>query len=158
MAQTTGAKSKAGFKVEVSTNGTDWDDISGSASTVEPDGGEQMVGEQHTAQGAAPVIVWANKTAAIGLTVSCLYTEVAGEAWRKVWDRYIGTNKAIYLRYSPRGGATGDKRFVCADESGAACLVPIETCLPPDTDADSGDPLMFEFSVLAPKLLEEAVP
>lgn len=158
MAQTTAADNKAGFKVEVSTDASNWTDISGSAATVTPSGGEQLTGEQNTADGAAPVVTGSNKVGSITLTVSCLYTETAGQPWRVVKDRYDGAAKTIAVRYSPRGGAQTERRYVTANDAGTAIIVPIVNCLPPETDAGSGDPLMFEFSVITPKLLEEAVP
>lgn len=158
MAQTTAADNKAGFKIEVSTDASAWTDISGAAATVEVDGGEQHTGEQNTADGSAPVVTGSNKTAAITVTCSCLYTETAGQAWRVVKDRYDGAAKTIAVRYSPRGGAQTERRYVTANDAGTAIVVPIVNCIVPDGDAGSGDPLMFEFSVITPKLLEEAVP
>lgn len=158
MAQTTAADNKAGFKIEVSTDASAFTDISGMGATVSVDGGDQLTGEQNTADGAAPVVTGANKVESITLTVSCLYTETAGQAWRIVKDRYDGAAKTICVRYSPRGGATAERRFVTANDAGTAIVVPIINCIVPEADAGSGDPLMFEFSVITPKLLEEAVP
>lgn len=159
MAQTLGAKARSGFKVEVSLTGTGtvWTDISGAAATVTPSGGEQHIGEQNTASGSAPVVTGSNKVASRTLEVNCLYTEIAGEAWKVVAARYNGADKTIYLRYSPQGGAVGTQRFTCANDAGTAWLVPIVNCLPPEVDASTGDPLMFTFSVQTPKLVEATV-
>lgn len=157
MAQTTGAKSRSLFKVEVSTNGTAWTDISGAAASVTPSGGEQHVGEQNTADGSAPVVTGSNKVASRTLEVNCLYTEVAGEAWKVVVNKYNSDDKHIFLRYSPMGGNPGDQRFVCARDDNTAIAAPIVNCLPPEGDASTGDPLMFSFTVQAPKLFEETV-
>ena len=158
MAQTTGAEARAGYKIEASVNGSSWTDISGQSNTVTVDGGDQITGEQNTADGQAPVVSPSNKVEASTVTVSCLYTETAGEAWRVVRDRYIGTDKTIYLRYSPKGGATAERRYVCANDANTAVAVPIKSCPLPAGDASSGDPLMFEFVVVTPRLFEEAVP
>lgn len=157
MAQTIGAQARSNFKVEVSVNGTSWTDISGAAASVTPSGGEQHIGEQNTADGSAPVVTGSNKVASRTLEVNCLYTELAGEAWKVVVARYNGADKTIYLRYSPMGGKTGDQRFVCARDDDTAVLVPIVNCLPPETDASTGDPLMFTFSVQTPKVKEETI-
>lgn len=157
MAQVTGAQARSNFKVEVSLNGTAWTDISGAAATVTPSGGEQHIGEQNTADGSAPVVTGSNKVASRTLEVSCLYTEQASEAWKIVVSRYNGTDKTIYLRYSPMGGNTGDQRFVCARDDDSAIAAPIVNCLPPEGDASTGDPLMFTFSVQTPKLKEETI-
>lgn len=158
MAQTTAADNKAGFKIEVSVDATNFTDISGAGATVSVDGGDQLTGEQNTADGSAPIVTGSNKTESVTLTVSCIYTETAGQAWRIVKDRYDGAAKTISVRYSPRGGAQTERRFVTANDAGTVVLVPIINCIVPEADAGSGDPLMFEFSVITPKLLEEAVP
>lgn len=157
MAQTTGAISKANYKVEVSTDGSSWTDISGQGATVETDGGEQLIGEQQTANGNAPVVVPSHKTGSVTAVVSVLYTETAGEAFKVVADRYDGSNKTIYFRYSPKGGASGDWRYVASNNAGSVFACPIISCLPPDVDAGSGDPAMAEFTVTAPKFVREAI-
>lgn len=157
MAQTTSAIPKSNYKVEVSTDGSSWTDISGNGATVEIDGGEQMIGEQQTAAGNVPVVVPSHKTSAVTANVSVLYTETAGEAFKVVWDRYISTNKTLYFRYSPKGGASGDWRYVASNNADSAFACPIISCLPPDMDAGSGDPAMAEFSVTAPKFVREAI-
>lgn len=158
MAQTTGATPKSNYKAEVSLDGSSWTDISGNSTTVELDGGEQMTGEQHTASGNVPVVVPSHKVSAITATISVLYTETAGEAFKVVWDRYVSTNKTIYFRYSPKGGNSGDWRYVASNNAGSAVACPILTCLPPDMDAGTGDPAMAEFQIMTPKFEREAVP
>lgn len=158
MAQTTGAIAQSIYKIEVSLNGSSWTDISGQANTVEPSGGDQQTGKQFTASGGVPIITNSNKVDAITVKVNIVYTETAGEGFAIVWAQYIGTDKRIYLRYSPAGGTTGQKRYVCANDANTAILVPIVTCLPPKVDAGSGDPAMVEFSVITPKLFQEVVP
>ncbi len=158
MAQTTTADNKAGFKVEVSVDASAWTDISGQGATVSVDGGDQLTGEQNTADGSAPVVTGSNKVESKTVTINCLYTETASQAWRLVKDRYDSATKTIAVRYSPRGGAQTERRYVTANDAGTAIIVPIVNCNEPEGDAGSGDPLMFEFSVITPKLLEEAVP
>lgn len=157
MSQTTGAFAQSNFQVEVSLNGSSWTDISGEVANVTVDGGDQLIGEQHTADGEVPVVVGSNKTEAKTVTVSILYTETTGEAFQIVNDRYDGADKTIYLRYSPAGGGSGAKRFVCVGAAGSAIAVPIINCLPPEVDAGTGDPAMAEFSVRTPDLLKETV-
>lgn len=158
MPQTTGAASRANFKVEVSINGSDWTDISGQSTNVTPSGGEQLIGEQQTADGDAPIVVPSNKVEATELEISIVYTETGSEAFDIVGDRYRGSDKTIYLRYAPKGGAQANKRFFGANAAGNAMACPIVACLPPETDAGSGDVLMATFSVRAAKFVEEAIP
>jgi hypothetical protein len=156
MAQTTDAISVAGFKAEVSPDGTSWTDISGTAATVAVDGGDAKVGVQHTAEGGQPVVVPANKTEAVTVTVRALYTETTGEAWKVVDAAYQGADKKIFLRWSPAGGATGDLQYTTA-AGGAAAAGAIVNCLPPELDAGGEDVAMFEFSVMAAGLVSAAV-
>lgn len=157
MAQTTGGISRAGYKVEVSTNGSDWTDISGAGATVTTSGGEQLVGEQNTADGSAPVVTGTNKVGSRNVEVRCLYTETSGEAWKVVSARYNGAVKTIYLRYSPAGGGSTTQRFSTANNADTVVAVPIINCVPPELDAGSGDPALFTFTVITPKLKEETI-
>lgn len=157
MAQTTSGIPMSNFKVEVSLDNVTWTDISGEGVSVKVSGGEQQIGTQFTANGGVPVVVNSNKTDAVTIEVSQLYTETAGEGYLTVYNRYSGADKRIYFRYSPSGGATGAKRFVAANAADQPMLVPIQSCLPPETDAGSGDPMLGGFTLIAPKLLPETV-
>lgn len=157
MAQTSNAVSAAGFRVEVSTDGASWTNVSGEAANVTLDGGDVKVGSQHTAEGDQAVVVSTQKTEPVTVTVKALYTETAGEAWKVVDAVYRGADKRLYLRWSPRGGAAGDLRFFAA-VAGVAAAAPLVSCLPPDLDAASEDPAMFEFSVMTAGVGSEAVP
>lgn len=158
MAQTTVSIPRSNFKVEVSLNGSSWTDISGHATGVNTSGGEQLTGEQMTAENQYPVVVATNKVGATTVEVNVLYTESSSEAFQIVWARYEGSAKTIYVRWSPKGGASADERYVCANNAGSAVLVPIVACLPPQVDAGSGDPAMAMFRVIAPRILQEVVP
>lgn len=157
MAQTTGGASRSNFKLEVSTDGTTWTDISGAASGVTPSGGEQMIGEQQTADGQFPIVAGSKKFSMRQFEFNCVYTETAGEPWKIVSARYNSVNPTIYCRYSPMGGAIGTQRFLLADNAGTAFACPIINCLPPEGDASTGDILMFTFSVNAPRSYETTI-
>lgn len=157
MAQTTSGIPMSNFKAEVSLDNVTWIDISGVGVSVKVSGGEQQTGSQFTANGNAPAVVNSNKTDAVTIAVSQLYTETAGEGYMTVYNRYAGADKRIYFRYSPSGGLSGQKRFVAANAADQPFLCPIQTCLPPETDAGSGDPMMGGFTLIAPKLLQETI-
>lgn len=157
MAQTTGAMARSGFKVEVSVNGTDWTDISGAATNVTNEGGENLVGDQMTATGGYAIVTAGDKTEPRNFTVSCVYTETAGEPWKIVIARHEGTDKTIAVRWSPAGGATGTQRFGTSVDAAGADLVPIVSCTHPEMDASSGDPALFEFTVRTPAIYTETV-
>lgn len=156
MAQTTGAISQAGFKIEVSTDGTSWTDISGAASSVAVEGGDYGVGEQMTAEGAEAVVVSSGKRAPVMVTINSLYTETALEAFAIVRSRYEGADPTIFVRWSPKGGSVGESRFTAA-VGGVAAAVPIVSCNVPELDATSEDLALFEWSVRAPGLLRATI-
>lgn len=157
MAQTTTAIPQSNFVLEVSTNGSSWTDISGQSTQVNVSGGDQMIGEQHTADGNAPVVVASNKVAAIQLECNILYTETSGQAFQTVWARYEGAAKTIYVRYAPKGSTSGNERYTASDDAGNSFACPIVSCLPPNTDAGSGDPAMASFTVTCPKLVQATI-
>lgn len=156
--QTTGGISKGtNEKVEVSTDGSTWTDISGDVTAVKTSGGEQMVGEQHVASGSYPIVIGSNKVAAVTVEVSIVYTETAGEAFQVVWARFEGAQKSIYMRWSPKGGAVGDERYVCSNDAGTAIAAPIIACLPPEMESGASDVAVATFSVQCPRFVQEVI-
>jgi hypothetical protein len=162
MPQTTGAISGAAAKVEYSlnaagTSGT-WVDFSGYAQSVEVSGGESVTGQQMTLDGDAAIVTGANKTNPYTLTFNVVYTETDAQPFDAIFDRYMTTTKTIAVRWSPAGGAGGTQQYATTDTaSTAAVLVPMTACTPPGVDATSGDPRMFTFSVITPKILKSAI-
>jgi len=157
MTQTTGAIPRSNFQAQVSTDGTTWTDISGQAVTVQRSDGDQMIGEQNTADGSSPVVTGSNKKAAETVTVAAVYTEGPTEAYEVVAARYRGAAKTIFFRWAPKGGigtVAGNNMFTCANDAGTAIAVPIINCSIPDLDAGSGDPAMIEFSLRTPNVAE----
>ena len=158
MAQTTTAFVKSEYQVEVSNDlvTPTWTDISGWSTTVDVSGGERTNSETHTADGDVPIAV-AGKRAAQQVTVNVVYTEGATDAFKIVYAAYLA-NAGIGIRYSPKGGATGTKRYFGSNAAGTAqILCPILNCTPPSMDAGSGDVTMAEFTLLVPQLVEETI-
>lgn len=139
MAQTTGAVSGSGAKVEFSTNGSSWTDISGSASSVDPGSQSGMAGEIYTFAGDNAIIT-AGKNEPIELDVKIVYSETAGEAFEVVRAQWQTSGRAGYLRWSPRGGTTGQFQYT----TGAGVLVAFSW--PPAT-AEDGKPIMCGFKL-----------
>lgn len=162
MAQTTGALSGAAAKVEYSldasgTTGT-WVDFSGYAQSVEISGGDAVTGQQMTLDGTAAIVTAGNKTNPYTITFNVVYTEPDTQPFDAIFDRYMGTTKTIAVRWSPAGGSGGQQQYATTDTAAtAAVLVPMTACVPPGVDATSGDPRMFTFSVITPKILKSAI-
>jgi hypothetical protein len=111
MAQTTSGLSWVAAKVEMSTNGTTWTDMSGWETAVAVSGGERMTGETYTTDGDTPIIT-AGKRGPVDLTVRYVYTEVATDPFKVALDAYeTAGGGAFYVRYSPKGGAVGDYQY-----------------------------------------------
>lgn len=158
MAQTTTAVSIAAAFAAVSTNGSSWTSLGPALVSITPSGGDQLTGSQNTADGGAPVVVNANKTGMVTAEVRALYTEDAAEAWEIVSARYEGAAKTIYFRYAPKGATAGYNLFTATDDAGNAFACPIINCLPPASDAGSGDPSMFGFSLAVPEFTQATYP
>jgi hypothetical protein len=140
MAQTTGAMSGVGLKVQVSNNNSTWTDISGQASSVTPSGFARQSGEAYTYDGDHPVI-GKGKREPIELEINCVYTELADEAFALAWAEFDADGgDDFWVRYSPGGGTTGDDAFT----STTGVII---SCLPPPSEAAPGDPLMASMTV-----------
>ena len=139
MAQTTGAVAGVGAKVEFSVNGSSWTDISGSANAVDPGDQSGMSGETYTFTGNDAIIT-AGKNEPIEIDVKIVYTETAGEAFEIVRAQWQTTGRAGYLRWSPRGGSTGQALYT----SGAGVLTSFKW---PPSDAEDGKPIMAGFKL-----------
>lgn len=162
MAQTTGAISGAAAKVEYSLNASGttgtWVNFSGYAQSVEVSGGDSVTGQALTLDGDAAIVTGANKTNPYTISFNVVYTETDGQPFDAIYDRYVGATKTIAVRWSPAGGGGGTQQYATTDTAAtAAVLVPMTACTPPGVDAASGDPRMFTFSVITPKILKSAI-
>lgn len=109
MAQTTDALSFRDCKIEISTNGTAWNDASGFSNTVTIAGGDRLTAESFTADGEYPIVTTSKRTS-MDVTMRCLYTEGGSDPYETLRQAYEnGTD--LYLRWSPKGGTTGDFQF-----------------------------------------------
>ncbi len=148
MAQTTGAMSMRDAKVELSTNGTVWTDVSGFFSSVEVSGGERDVSEKKTASGDTPIIT-IGKRAGMDIKVSTVYTEAASEPFEIVNTAYEA-GSALYVRWSPKGGQSGEKQFT----SGVGtALNPVY----PSGSVENADAILTEFTVRVATIVPSTV-
>ena len=154
MPATTDAFAQSNFEIEVSTDGSSWVDLCGQATNVDPGDPEHMVGEQMVACSDYAIISPSNKIGPREITVSVVYTETAAEGFETVYDRFVGADKSLYLRWSPAGGANGDKQFTTSDAAGSAAAPGyITSCTIPTQDASTADPALFTFTVKASSVI-----
>lgn len=142
MPQITGAVSSSSYKVEISTNGSTWTDISGAANTVSTSGWEKMTGETYTFDGDN-AIVTVGKSQPGEIAVALVYTEGASDAFEVV-RAVFEAGSSLYVRYAPKGGQTGE--FVFTTGAGV-----VSSFTYPAGDAASGDPIMTGFTWRGPR-------
>jgi len=148
MAQTTNGFSFTDCKVEYSTNGSDYTDLSGTASVVE--GGDQprISGEGYTFDGDTALVTY-GKREPMELTFGYVHTEGTAEAWELLRPLFEG-GSTCYFRWSPKGGNTDD--FQYTTDAGQIIRFPY-----PVGDASSGDPVMGNVVFKTPKVTKSAV-
>jgi len=124
----------------MSTNGSattpTWDNISGFANALTIGGGERAVGESYTADGDTPIVT-TGKRGLYEVTGRVVYTEGTGDPFEKVRGAFENQTN-LWLRWSPKGGSTGDFQFTTS--AGLVTSMPF-----PGGDAGSADALITEF-------------
>jgi hypothetical protein len=109
MPQTTDFITMRAAKVEVSSDNTNWTNISGEFNEISHSGGEIGTGEVYTAEGDYP-LVGIGKIALTESKLKVVYVETPGSAWNTFFDTYKN-GTPLYVRYSPKGGNAGNKLF-----------------------------------------------
>jgi|FLYN01.1.fsa_nt_gi hypothetical protein len=148
MPQTTDAISARNVKIEFSTNGTSWTDISGSANAIDSTEQPRMSGESYTASGDT-AIVTGGKREPIELEIKIVYTETAGEAFEVVRAAH-DSDGVGYLRWSPKGGTTGQKQYT----TGKGVITGFTY---PPIDTSSGDPILGGFKLKVPSITPSTI-
>lgn len=153
MAQTTGAISFRTAVVKISSTDTAWasmTDLSGSGAGVAVAGGDRVTGEEHTLEGDIPVVV-AGKRGSIDVTVRCVYTEGAAEAFETARAIYETAGGAAYVMWNPKG--TGDSSNFVFD-TGAGIMTNFKY---PEGDAEGGEVVMGEFAVKCASITKTSI-
>lgn len=109
MAQTTTKYTMKNCKVEMSTNGSSWTDISGYSNAIAWEGGERQTESVHTFDGDMPLIGGAKRDA-LSITAKVVYTEGGTDAAIAAQSAYENMTD-FYLRWSPRGATSGQKLY-----------------------------------------------
>ena len=125
-------------KIEISSDDSDWVNISGYGFTMTPGGGTRATGVMYTLDGTYGIPT-SGKAEPVEWGFTGLYTEDTGGPYQIIYDQFVA-NGDLYVRYSPKAGAAGDWLF----KTGVCDIL---SCLPPGLDPSSGDPTPFDFSV-----------
>lgn len=148
MAQTTSARSARAAKVEFSTNGSSWTDVSGIASKVDIGGGDLKVESVETFTGHTPIIT-PGKFEAATVKVTSVYTEGASEPYTLAKTAYDAAS-LLYIRWSPWGGGTGTKQYTA---SGYVTKLPI-----PSGDSGDAKAIMMDTEIKVASITESTAP
>jgi len=148
MAQGTGISPKD-MVVELSTDGSSWTNISGDANNVEPDGGERKTGGFVTFDGDTEGVT-RGKREKMTIKISALYNE-GGSSGRGMAASAYENNTALYARWAPKGATSGNKRFTTS--AGVVKTPPYV-----GGEAESADPILFEFDLEVASVTEAAIP
>ena len=108
MAQTTDYFGKSCGFIEVSSNNSDWTDISNVIDKVEPSEGTIKTGEVYTQDGDNAILT-SGKNEPLEIALSGVYSDLATEGYTVV-KALRSCNAAIYVRYGPND-TTSDPQF-----------------------------------------------
>jgi hypothetical protein len=146
MTQTTGHVALACGKLEISTNGSSWTDISGSSQGIDQAEQARNVGEAYTLDGDTALVA-GGKRQPMDLVVNVVYTETDAEAYQvtRLIFEAAGCGSDFYVRWSPRGGLADHEQIT----SGKGILSNFKY---PNMDASAGGPIMAGFTVRVPSL------
>jgi len=150
MAQTTNSVWGGAAKIEISTNGSDWTDISGHAQYVGAPPVARRTGEGYTFEGEYP-IVKVGKRESIQIPVRIIYTEEAADAFEVVRAQFEAAGGGtFYLQWSPGGGDGGDFSFTT--DAGFIQSFPYA---PVDSEEDG--PMVIEFNMQCAQIIKSTV-
>lgn len=138
MTQATGAVSFRNCAIELSTDNTNWSNISGWSNSISIDGGDRQVGEFFTLDGDTPILT-PGKRNSFDLTTKVVYTEGASDPYTTFLSAYEG-GTPLYLRWAPKGLTAGNFQFTTGP-----CIV--TTPAYPTGEAGSPDAVAFEFKL-----------
>lgn len=150
MAQTTNSIWGGAAKVEISTNGSSWTDISGHANKVSPSGGDRQTGKAYTFDGEYP-IVKVGKMNERETRVDIIYTEETNDAFEKARAQFEAAGGGtMYARWSPAGGSVGE--FLFTTDAGF-----VKDFSYPEVDSEGNGPLRAFFVIQHARITKSVV-
>lgn len=150
--QTQDASNFTDASIEVSINGAAFVDICGEASSIAVSGGDRDVAEFFTACGDTPVVL-VGKRKKIQVKLKVAYTEGLADTYAIVKQAYENKKMIFQLRWTPRGAATGNYRFVTDPVYSFVSSHPY-----PQGEVQSAAATQFECTVETSAISQDAVP
>lgn len=140
MPQTVDALSFRDTKIEIAgATAGPWTDLSGSTNSLEISGGDWQIGTLFTFLGMTAILT-SGKRDPLDIACNMAYTEIAGEAFETARPFYEN-GTPCYLRWSPKGGASGQARY----QSGTYSRV--KSFKWPGGTAEGGNPILAMLTV-----------
>ncbi len=140
MAQTTAGVSGVTAYVAVSTNNSDWTDITGVANNIAFSGYDRQSGEAYTFTGDEAIVRF-GKLSPTECTVTIVFSETITEGFGVLWGYHVAAGgTTLYVTYIPSGSATTGYQQFTSDAG------KITNLLPPEAAAAPGDPLTTAFT------------
>ena len=133
--------------VQVSTNGTAWTDLSDSATVEIPTGSGQRPASSLRPYGLDVEIIVPGRREPLALIVTYNYADAAIDG--TLWAAYEA-GSAFYLRFAPRGNATGN--FLYTTDAGIITSPPI-----PEGQRHSGTTVLARFTLETPKFTKSTI-
>ena len=128
------------YVVEYSTNGTVWTPWSAWVTNVQFSGGDIAIGEHLPFDALTPTPV-PGKGSMQQVILSIPYTEGASDPYPIMRTAQFAADPLIRLRFSPRGGQTGENIFTLVD------AYVISGCNPPSGQTTDATPMMVDVTV-----------
>ena len=122
-------------------------DISGYGTKVEPEGGERAYSATHVFDSDTPVMGY-GKRAEVKATLTAVFTQADSDPFDEIYDAKVN-NYPFKLKWSPAGGAAGDKEWEIVGR--------VIECIPPGGEADSEDLILFEAVIVGDDVDEDTV-
>jgi len=152
MAQTTGAFTLSNQKIEISTSGwpTGAIDISGVANSLEISGGDTSIVKAFTFGTGTPILAPGTKDD-LKIKAKMLYSENTDDNYATIAAAYEATpSTPVQLRFSPKGGTTGNFRFT----TGTGYIVSHPY---PSGDAEGKDFATYEVTFDVPSITRSTI-
>ena len=110
MAQTTDQVSMGCGQLEISTDNSNWTDISGTSQSIEGTEATRMTGEAYTFDGDM-ALIGGGKREPMELTCNIVYTETDAEGYEQARAIFESSDcgNSVCVRYSPGGGNADDE-------------------------------------------------
>lgn len=148
MTQVTGVPSGRIAKLEYSTNYTTYTDVSGSSNSIKVNGGDRKSGEAWTFDGDTPVVT-PGKLEPVEITFRSLFVDSSTGVFAVISGLKAACTP-MNVRWAYDTDTTGGWRFTTSTGY-------VISCKPPAAEAESGDPLAFEWTVKAPGVTEAVI-